>query len=376
MIADRMLVTTCPDCATTFKLTVALLEKAGGQVRCGRCATIFDANLSLREQEEAATVRIEPGATPPAEVTEFSVETGTGSRWIFRDRPPDPVEAAAEFTTAAAASATAAATAAPESAAASSQEVDSAAAPADDLSVDPDRDVIASPLAGPDAGPNAGPEQTPASPDLAEAQAPAPSDAAETGNTDSGASPEAVPEAPDWLPPLVAARPRRTGLWASGAVVLLLALAAQIIHVTRHDLAALPHVGQALRAVYARLGVELMPPIDLTQYNSVDLTAVAEPITAEHGWLVIETRVQNKGPKVQPFPHIFVGLLDRWQETIAGRYFAPDEYTVTQVDDFSQMRVGSTVDAQFIIVDPGPGATGFVLEFCAPHSSGFVCETE
>ena len=53
-----MLVTTCPDCDTTFKLTVAILEKAGGQVRCGRCARIFDANSRLREQPESETERL------------------------------------------------------------------------------------------------------------------------------------------------------------------------------------------------------------------------------------------------------------------------------------------------------------------------------
>jgi hypothetical protein len=71
-----------------------------------------------------------------------------------------------------------------------------------------------------------------------------------------------------------------------------------------------------------------------------------------------------------------VRLLDRWEETVAGRYFAPDEYVVTPQQDYSRMNVGSTVDAQFIIVDPGPDATGFELEFCAKVEDGFDCEAE
>jgi hypothetical protein len=40
------------------------------------------------------------------------------------------------------------------------------------------------------------------------------------------------------------------------------------------------------------------------------------------------------------------------------------------------MTVGSAVDAQFIIVDPGPSATGFELEFCTPVNDGFLCDSE
>jgi hypothetical protein len=40
------------------------------------------------------------------------------------------------------------------------------------------------------------------------------------------------------------------------------------------------------------------------------------------------------------------------------------------------MEVGSTVDAQFIIVDPGPDATGFELEFCARVEGAFVCDSQ
>ena len=387
MIPSRMLVTTCPDCATTFKLTVALLEKAGGQVRCGRCATVFDANLSLREQEEAPTIRIATGDRPPDDEGEFALETGTGSRWIFRDRPPDDrspaggdvgAGPAAGDIDAGPADADAADLAEAETEASPPVSAEAAASFTDEppdqpftvadlVAAIPAVDAAASPAGGPIAS-AAGPTASPA--DAADVDP-----AAATDSADFEPETEPATEAPDWLPPLSTNRPARTGLWATGAVSLLLVLASQIIHALRHDLAALPGVGRALVATYAGLGLELAPAIDLAQYDTVDLTAVAEPITAEHGWLIIETRVQNKGPNVQPFPYIFVGLLDRWQETIAGRYFRPDEYMLTPVSDYSRMRVGSTVDAQFIIVDPGPSATGFVLEFCAPLANSYVCET-
>jgi predicted Zn finger-like uncharacterized protein len=63
-----MLLTRCPHCDTTFRLTSEALHQADGRVRCGYCANIFNAYAELREQIDdgepppAAT----PGRTPPA----------------------------------------------------------------------------------------------------------------------------------------------------------------------------------------------------------------------------------------------------------------------------------------------------------------------
>jgi hypothetical protein len=116
---------------------------------------------------------------------------------------------------------------------------------------------------------------------------------------------------------------RRPWPWAVGAGLLTLTLAVQLIHAARSELAGLPGVGPIVIAAYATLGREVAPPVALEQYRSLDLTAYAEPAADEHGSLKIETRVQNRGPKVQPYPYIFVRIRDRWEETIAGRYFAP-----------------------------------------------------
>jgi hypothetical protein len=206
----------------------------------------------------------------------------------------------------------------------------------------------------------------------------------------SGPLPSPAPQAPE--PPESRALPapaetdwrgdpapgvrRRTLPWSVGVGVLILALAAQLIHAARSDLAGIPGVGPWLISAYATFGSELAPPVALEQYSTIDLTAAADPVTDDLGWLIIETRVQNRGPKVQPFPHILIRLLDRWQETIAGRYFSPEEYLVTERSDYSRMDVGTTADAQFIIVDPGANATGFELEFCTPVGNGYRCDAQ
>lgn len=67
-----MLFTRCPHCNTTFRITPEALNKAHGQVRCGRCVNIFNAHTALREAAEApesAEESIAPHAPPPASET-------------------------------------------------------------------------------------------------------------------------------------------------------------------------------------------------------------------------------------------------------------------------------------------------------------------
>src|SRR4051794_38388785 len=45
-----MLFTRCPDCDTTFRVTDDALKRASGQVRCGRCASVFNAYAERREE--------------------------------------------------------------------------------------------------------------------------------------------------------------------------------------------------------------------------------------------------------------------------------------------------------------------------------------
>jgi predicted Zn finger-like uncharacterized protein len=305
MIASAMLVTTCPECETTFRISVGILEKAGGQVRCGRCAKIFDANVDLREIDESETLPDPVPKFPFSLQAESDAQDGDGADSIDEiddSDGPEPSEVEVEVEA----------------------------------------------EAGAEAG-RAGAR------------------AAEPDRQDETALPE-------WLRPI--ARHRKSWPWAVAAAVLTVTLAGQLMNRFRDELAAVPAVGPVLERVYAGAGIELVPPVDLDQFDLLDLTALAEPAGEQQGWLVIETRVRNKGPKVQPYPHIFVRLLDRWEDTVAGRYFAPNEYTVGAVSDYSRMNVGTSVDAQFIIMDPGPGATGFEVELCAEIAEGFICESD
>ena len=345
MIGNAMLVTSCPDCKATFRINVGILEKAGGQVRCGRCASIFDANAKLREVEES---ELESRGMP-----EFKFELQPDSNQA-RDEAGESEDEPAQVGESIAADSVSAGDDAPPG----DESTASVAVPVgDDTSSDDDASAIDDVSVADDE----------------------PAEDDEPVLHDEPAQDEDVAELQqlaEWLPPLDDTGPPRTRLWAGLVAAAALLLVVQFVNHYRAELTAVPAFGPALALVYAGLGSEILPPVDLDQYDLLDLTAVAEPSNETQGWLVIETRVRNGGPKVQPYPHILVRLLDRWEDTVAARYFAPNEYAVTTVSDFSHMNVGSSVDAQFIIMDPGPNATGFELELCAKLANSFECESD
>jgi predicted Zn finger-like uncharacterized protein len=387
MIGNVMLVTACPECNTTFRITVGILEKAGGQVRCGRCAMIFDANVKLREIDESQVefrpasdfkFELQPDADPHA-VTDPNVEVDLPDEAVEADASP-PDEAPDQDSVEAVALADEADAVENTDQGAAERDVEAAArddstdatdeAPAETASRDDaaDDEVAALAEAASDAADDAAAERD----EAAEADAAA----REAGTPATDAEVAATPDEPDWLPPIATSEERRTWPWAAGTAAAALLLVGQLVHHYRSELVTVPAFGPVLSLVYAGLGAEILPAVDLDQYDLLDLTAVAQPSGEDQGWLVIETRVHNSGPNVQPYPYILVRLLDRWEDTIAARYFAPEEYGLTSIRDASRMNIGSTLDAQFIIMDPGPSATGFELELCAKSQNGFECESD
>lgn len=59
------LVTRCPKCATAFRVVPAQLGARNGQVRCGKCNTVFDGIAALVEASQASQVK-EAAPAPPA----------------------------------------------------------------------------------------------------------------------------------------------------------------------------------------------------------------------------------------------------------------------------------------------------------------------
>lgn len=72
------LVTLCPECSTTFRVTSKQLEAHSGDVRCGQCQHVFNSFATLITVEESE-ISDAPKVSPPAfSETSTTVETRVG----------------------------------------------------------------------------------------------------------------------------------------------------------------------------------------------------------------------------------------------------------------------------------------------------------
>lgn len=362
-----MLLTRCPSCQTTFRITAEALQKAGGQVRCGRCAAVFNAYAELREQPEPVAPA-EPGTEQPAAAEPSSAAApppAAASATAAKPETPAPPETAEAREAPGAPEAPeapttpAAATRMPAPLVPAATSEGSASEPRfGDLSV---AELVAQVERGGDeaAGASAG-------------------DADVTEQPMSAVEIDAVLEQPLGAPPSapdewLTAEPRRSRWWQVGAAVALLALGVQVVHHFRGELASNATIGPLLQSAYAALGSPLSPRWNLEQYQILDWVATAEPNLNGQGSLRISARVQNRGPNAQPYPHIHLELEDRRQATVGSRVFRPSEYLQTRPRRDALMEAGATAHAELEVLDPGPDAYGFELDVCIEIDAALRC---
>jgi predicted Zn finger-like uncharacterized protein len=318
-----MLFTRCPDCDTTFRITDEALQKAGGRVRCGRCASVFNAYAELQDTDD-----------------ELAAETSAPAD---RDEPASGEEGAAHG-----------ATPTPHGEA---------------------REQLAvAPRGGADASPSVA--EVVAEIELAtDVQEPAPGgpperDSLATAAVESLLASAAPPgDSSTTWPALKAVRPpaRR---WSAAATAAAVVLALQVVNHYRAGLAGSPALGPLVQRAYAMLGVTVTPNWDVRQYKILDWVATAEPNTRGLGSLKISARIQNLGPLSQPYPEVKLRLKDRFEDAVGGRMFTPDEYLSSDRRGNRLMQPGETARAAIEVVDPGPDAYGFELDVCIETEPG------
>jgi len=312
------MVTRCPGCATTFRVTPAQLQAQNGMVRCGRCATVFDGFKSLATLTEAG-LRTESSA-PRASSGGSSLP------------PPEPAPAAGNL---------------------------DAQAP------------VARPLI----------EQSPAQAQIAVEQSyefaasePQPSPATELPAAAPvvQAAPSAAEEDSSAVraqPPLVQgtlpeeARPRRRGaVWGGGAFLLLLALAAQAAYLYRSEIAAnVPEARPYLNRLCASLRCTVALPQRPRSINieASDMQAI-DP--ANPGLIALTATLRNHATIALGYPALDVVLTNTREHTVARRIFMPPEY----LDAGTDARAGIPPNAEVTLklnIDSGDlGAAGFRLD--------------
>jgi predicted Zn finger-like uncharacterized protein len=337
-----MLFTRCPECETTFRVTDETLKKANGQVRCGRCASVFNAYAELHDPSaknfEAEAAKAHAPSEQSATVTPLPAAS-----------PPTASQTAAQSTTA--------------EPAATASDIGSVAA----------REVASEAnLASVDAAPQRVPTEG-----VARSSADLSATDIERVLTSSAGLPLR-----QWSyawPATEAASKRRAGnrRWAVAATLALLAFGAQAIHYFRSGLASNPTFGPWVVQAYGALGREIAPTWDVRQYQIVDWIATAEPNARGVGSLKITARIQNRGSSRQPYPALQLRLKDRWEEAVGSRTFAPAEYLPRDTPRGRLMSPGETTRAELEVVDPGPDAYGFELDVCIEVEASLVtCGTD
>jgi predicted Zn finger-like uncharacterized protein len=359
------MLTQCPNCQTTFRVTTEILRVADGQVRCGRCQTQFDALERLIDESEAASepTSPEPRATRslPAAASRIEVEEPAAQEDITlegrhieisgRYRLPDgargeprmreeTVEEWVEI-----------------------DDIEEAAAEAGVIDVDEDlvnEDSLA------DLAKDAGAE-----PDIEVAE--------EAYEPEQAAlAHEAIEVESQTEPELDLLAPRRRVpvplLWKIMAGPLALLLAIQLVHTYRHSLARHPRLGQAIIGIYGALGVDLQPDWNLHAYEILQWHLGSDPTVP--GTLKVRASLKNMAPFAQPYPLLKLVLEDRWGERVREREFDPAEYLDPATAPDRLLGPGQQATATISIVDPGPDAEGFRFDVCLRGSQGIVCAAD
>jgi predicted Zn finger-like uncharacterized protein len=178
----------------------------------------------------------------------------------------------------------------------------------------------------------------------------------------------------EWTLESVGDTEQRSRRWLVAASIAALILIGQIAHHFKAALASTPVIGTAIVAVYSTFGIELAPRWDVRQYQILESEAATASSATGRGNLTIRSRIQNNSQNTQPLPLVRLKLLDRWQEPLGTRVFEPSEYLAAP--HAATMAAGVEIQAQLVVVDPGPDAYGYEVDVCVPMQTRYECAND
>ncbi len=383
--------TQCPQCQTTFRVTAALLKAAQGRVRCGRCATIFEALTFLMEQHPPAdpSAGSDIDATPdddadiPESALEFHLSADDlGKVFVVAPAPSIKFPAAG-------------AAPVPRSVPAGDED-DTAEHEILDLE-DEGSAVEVITLEG-DTVESSGIKRDPEKPIPkveSRREATARIDAEVRREIEAAFAADPTTKAEFVLPsgkritlerdteephPAHVLTPRRVPFritpsrWMAGSALLGLLLLAQVVHANRQSIVRSAFFGPALGAIYASLGSELSPAWDVRAYELRQWGAAADP--GASGTLRVRASLFNGADHAQPYPLLRLTLQDRFGSEVASRALEPREYLHAEPGRNELLGAGERIDAEIAIVDPGKDAVGFEIDVCLRDPAGLTCANE
>jgi predicted Zn finger-like uncharacterized protein len=305
------MITKCPSCGTTFRVTPPQLQAQRGMVRCGRCAMVFDGFKAL------ATLRDDSPLEAKLPAGALSVEP------VIPGAPPhSPIEIVAEIPLGRAEAAS------PEALPQPATEI--APAPVEELR-------SAEPRPNPEVPARAKPGVVP--------------EPYATFTADSFAA-ETEPK-------------RSRGAWAFGIVALLLALVAQGAYLYRGEIASSvpelrPHLNRMCEVLRCTVALPQRP-----RQISIEASDMQALDPGHPGQIALTATLRNQATIALGYPALDVVLTNVKDHTVARRIFLPEEY----LDNGKDPRAGIPANAEVTVrlnLDSGDlGAAGFRLDLLA-----------
>lgn len=375
------MLTQCPNCQTTFRVTSEILRVAQGQVRCGRCQTQFDALERLIEETNAGEgesgryLRPRRPAQPAPASGEIQVEEPvtheditlegrhieiSGTYEVIdnsgRGEPQVKQEVVEEWV--------------------EIEDGEEAAAEEEPAEIDMEEEYAAEEQAEDDLA-------------VVEAEAVQAVEAQQRATYEpmrrlrraaaAAAPPETDADEADArsdfdLLPRRNARAATAPLWKILAVPLALLFVVQLVHTYRSTLARHPQLGPPLINIYSTLGLTLRPNWNLHAYEVRQWGVASDPSVP--GTLKVRASVKNLASFAQPYPLLKLVLEDRWGDQVRARELEPAEYLDPNTAPNRLLAPAQQANATIAIVDPGPDAEGFRFDVCLRGASGPVCAAD
>jgi predicted Zn finger-like uncharacterized protein len=356
--------TVCPKCTLTLALTTADLRMGQGYVRCGRCANVFNALLSLSEEASdensaaaAAHEQADPASASQIQAVQFEElgESDAGTAADSADQSAHSADEAVQIT---------------EETAVSSQP------PASTASEPPGEGAIENES---NYAEGTGTLETIVLEGDAITQT---EEYVPEASVDSeiaalaerlGRTPDELPGSPQVLaaqfaPPEPEAPAQSQSSWIVLSALMLLLLAAQAVHHWRERLALSALWSAPLTHAYAALGLPLDPQWNLAAYDVRQQGASSD--AADRQVIRVRLSLANHAPAAQPVPLVRVTLLDRYGKRLAMRELTPSEYWPAGQPARAFLNRDERIEGEIAVRDPDAASAGFELDVCLRDSKG------
>ena len=335
------LVTRCPNCATTFRVTPLHLEAHGGDVRCGRCAQVFNGFSALATTQEPEAVDFTRTVADTPEDAHEAPSDGVSDLFTpaLSDQEVSPPALSHELMQPGV------------MAEAVTQEVPNPEPPVADEPNPQAPDTISGPQNHP-------PENDAAENRVAEHYIAENYAAENYAAEDYAAQHYAFDTAP--------ARKSSLG-WGLGSLFLLVVLAAQAIYFYRAELSVIAPGARPYLEQYCAL---LQCTIPLSQ-NAALLSIESSEMQADtqrSGIITLNAIVRNRASYPQAFPSFELTLTGPQDQSLASHIFSPDAYLEKYTDPAGAIAPDHEFNVKLHLDSGHLNAAGYRLHVFYPSS--------